>query len=141
MTMKSCTKCGDEKSLKEFHKDKRAKSGLQSQCKECTKEWYRSPVGKISLRKAHLKQQYSITLDEYDELLEKQEHCCAICGIHSSMANLGGGNHLAVDHNHDTGQIRGLLCATCNTGIGKFKESVATLQSAINYIQLWRSYA
>jgi hypothetical protein len=78
---------------------------------------------------------YKMTLEEYDALLSAQQSGCAICG---------GGPHggrsdarkkwLSVDHCHDTGRVRGLLCDNCNIGLGKFKENSALLQAAIEYL-------
>lgn len=132
--MKTCTKCGVEKHKKDFYKDSRSKLGLQSMCKGCFKLWQQSDVGKITARKAHLQQQYSITLDDYDNMLVEQNNCCAICSTSVKECDTGSGNHLAVDHCHDTGKVRGLLCASCNIMLGKAKDNIAVLKAAINYL-------
>ena len=64
-------------------------------------------------RAYHLKQTYGLTLEQYDEMLEQQGEVCAICG----EANLDG-KRLYVDHNHETGKVRGLLCLKCNNRLG-----------------------
>ena len=64
-------------------------------------------------RKYFLKQTYGLTLEQYDEMFEEQNGVCAICGGVNP-----DGRRLFVDHNHETGQIRGLLCVTCNARIG-----------------------
>lgn len=79
---------------------------------------------------ANLKRNYGITVNEYDEVLSAQGGVCAICGTDSPR----GKGRFSVDHDHDTGQVRGLLCTCCNTGIGMFEDSVANLASAINYL-------
>lgn len=61
-------------------------------------------------RERNLLRRYGITLDQYNEMLEKQEHSCGLCGRHESEFK----TRLAVDHNHVTGEIRGLLCSYCN---------------------------
>lgn len=70
-------------------------------------------------REYSLKYNYGITLDQYDELLEKQDHKCFICSRHKSEFKI----NLAVDHNHETGEIRGLLCTHCNQRVvGRMKD-------------------
>lgn len=156
--MKKCSKCGEEKDLKNFHKDKYNTDGFTYSCKDCRngvynkyysdnpekakeknllqkdnrKAYYSSVTGIVSSRRAHLKRMYGITLEEYNALLKKQDHKCAICkGYESSYRN----EVLSVDHNHDTGKIRGLLCNTCNRGLGLFKDNEENLINAINYLK------
>ncbi len=73
---------------------------------------------------------YGITLEQYNTLLLKQNHCCAICCRHESEYS----KRLSVDHCHKTGNIRGLLCTLCNTGLGVFKDDITNLASAISYL-------
>lgn len=73
--------------------------------------------------------QYGITEDEYDIILFEQEDKCAICGKHKNDFE----QSLCIDHIHETGEIRGLLCKQCNLGLGNFKDNVEVLQSAIKY--------
>lgn len=134
--MKQCSKCKIEKEKTEFYKEKRSKQGVQSMCKECFKKWQQSDIGKKTARKAHLSQQYKITLQEYDEMLEEQNYCCAICGTDVASCDKGSGNHLAVDHCHITNKVRGLLCASCNILLGKAKDNITILQSAISYLKM-----
>lgn len=75
-----------------------------------------------------LLRQFGITLETYELILKEQNGGCAIC---SKAEN---GRRLAVDHDHSTGVIRGLLCALCNTAIGKFHDDPALLRKAANYI-------
>lgn len=77
-----------------------------------------------------LRLRYGIGTDEYGALFAAQGGLCAIC-----RAECPTGRKLAVDHNHKTGEVRGLLCANCNQGIGKFKENRELLLSAINYLK------
>ncbi|HEC64952.1 MAG TPA: hypothetical protein ENI23_06655 [bacterium] len=72
---------------------------------------------------------YGITKKQYDAMLEQQNGLCAIC--RKKEIN----RRLAVDHNHATKQIRGLLCSLCNTALGKFDDSVNMLTRAINYLK------
>lgn len=73
---------------------------------------------------------YGITWEDYRQILDDQQGVCAICQIECST-----GKNLAVDHCHETGEVRGLLCSNCNTAIGKFKDSTKNLQRAIDYLQ------
>jgi hypothetical protein len=119
--MKYCSKCQTEKPLVEFAKNKTMADGRQSWCKECfaEKRWA---------------ERYGIlgfTRKDYEALREKQGGCCAICKRHESDM----GKRFDVDHCHDTGKIRGLLCASCNWGLGKFGDDEELLQAAINYLR------
>lgn len=79
-----------------------------------------------------LKKNFGITCEEYHAVLEKQNGCCAICfGIDEDVK-------LAVDHDHETGKIRGLLCRSCNVGIGHLKDSKTVLASALAYLEKWK---
>jgi hypothetical protein len=80
-------------------------------------------------RAAHLKIFFGITVAEYDLLFEKQGGVCAICKKVCST-----GHALSVDHCHETGVIRGLLCRRCNRGIGHFYDNSFLLQTAVNYL-------
>jgi ribosomal protein S17E len=81
-------------------------------------------------RKYRLKADYGITPEQYNTMLACQNNLCAICGKDQSQYN----QRFAVDHDHNTGKIRKLLCHRCNTGIGMLDENVSILQSAINYL-------
>lgn len=84
-------------------------------------------------RKQDLMEKYGITLEEYNSLLEKQDGGCAICG------NKESGNKkrkvLYVDHDHNTGKVRGLLCHYCNFGLGNFRDNTDYLKRAIAYLE------
>lgn len=97
---KKCSACKIIKSNLDFHKDKRSKTGLRSSCKDCN-------GGRG--REYSLKRLYGITLQEYDKILEQQNFSCALC-----KKPCPTGRNLAVDHDHETGQVRGLLCYHCN---------------------------
>jgi len=82
-------------------------------------------------RNRELLRNYGITIEEYNELLFKQNGCCAICGVHHLELN----RSLYVDHNHETGEVRGLLCLHCNSTLGYAKDSIVILENAIKYLQ------
>lgn len=85
-----------------------------------------------------LKRNYGITLVEYNEMLEIQEGLCAICGNPETSRDHRTKElrALAVDHNHDTGEVRGLLCGDCNTGIGLLQDDIELLLNAIDYLKM-----
>jgi hypothetical protein len=85
---------------------------------------------------AHRQKKYGITPEQFHSLILKQNNCCAICGKPETIKWRGKIKKLAIDHNHDTGKIRGLLCHFCNVGIGQFRDSLPLLQKAMDYIKL-----
>lgn len=74
-----------------------------------------------------MRSRYGITLDDYERMLEEQDGGCAICGRETDYP-------LYVDHCHEGGRVRGLLCATCNSGIGKFLDDPDLLVAAAAYL-------
>lgn len=81
-------------------------------------------------RNYHLLWHYGITYEDYQALLERQGGVCAICGKPPK-----DGRILDVDHSHNEGHVRGLLCSPCNVGIGHFEDKPQLLQAAIKYLQ------
>lgn len=77
---------------------------------------------------------YNITKEEYESLLERQNGCCAICEK-PQFELMGRIRYLGIDHNHETGKVRGLLCDICNRGIGYFKDDFRLITKAINYLK------
>lgn len=82
-----------------------------------------------------MKNVYGITLEEFEILEKSQEGVCAICKKTETWVRDGKVFRLSVDHCHDTGKIRGLLCKACNTGIGYFLHDPELLQAAIRYLK------
>lgn len=80
--------------------------------------------------KYRLKKNYGITTEDYNKMFEDQEGCCAICGKHQKDIN----KKLAVDHDHVTGKVRGLLCHKCNIGMGHFNDDINLLGIVIEYL-------
>ena len=78
-------------------------------------------------RATHLKGKYGITLEQYNEMHQAQDDCCKICNNKTDK--------LVVDHCHTTGEIRGLLCSTCNSAIGLLKEDPKVISNAIEYLK------
>lgn len=129
--MKVCKDCQTDKALSEFHNSKTSKDGKQAYCKPCQiVRIGKSPNQRANVRKATLKKLYGITPEDYDNLFKKQNGVCDIC----QLPELTKREYLCVDHDHNTGIVRGLLCYNCNTALGKFMDSKDNLRSAIHYL-------
>jgi len=143
--MKTCTGCGETRSVDEFYRHRRSRDGRQARCKECQKaytyEWRSRNPEKIREatrkryesrgRELQYQRLYGIGEAEVSRLREAQGDRCAICGRHGAESY----NGLHVDHCHGTGRVRGLLCHFCNTAIGKFDDNPALLRRAADYLE------
>lgn len=89
---------------------------------------------KLTNRKEKLKSRFKITVEEYDKLLKEQGNKCQICKTETT--NNKRFKRLVIDHDHNTGFIRGLLCHTCNSGLGSFKDKPALLVTAVEYLKI-----
>jgi hypothetical protein len=114
-TDKRCGACKQTLSKTEFYGDKRRIDGLQSRCKSC-----------------NVMVTHGITRNDYERMMEQQQGRCAICG--SKESKKGKTDAFQVDHNHYSGNVRGLLCFECNIGLGKFKDSPEMLKRAAEYL-------
>ena len=129
--MRLCKKCGHEKPLAAFNLNR--KHWHRWSCKECDKAAARASTKKYATKpgnrfRNHLKTRYGITPAQYEALLVTQDGVCAIC------QNPPITKRLAVDHCHETGRVRGLLCNPCNRGIGYLKDSTKLAQRAAEYL-------
>lgn len=77
---------------------------------------------------------YNLTKEEYGKLFNEQKGCCAICEKPQSELT-GRIKHLGIDHNHQTGKVRGLLCDVCNRGIGYLRDDIVLITKALNYLK------
>ena len=136
MKCKLCPKCGQSLSLDQFHKNKRQADGFQSSCKICHGEANKRSAKKNpdTAKRAALKYCFGMTLEKFAELEAKQNGLCAICFKPETRTHKGKTWRLSVDHCHKTGKVRGLLCAACNLMIGKARDEIAILESAISYL-------
>ena len=111
---------------------------LQRECKPCNKRrraaWWKSSLGKRSSANTKLKARFGITVEQFEAKLKEQDGKCLICGATQSVL----GHKLAVDHNHTTGKIRGILCKSCNIGIGNLKDSPILLRQAADYLERYK---
>lgn len=161
--MKKCSQCCVEKSKSEFSKASDRVSRVRSNCKACevirrkekyqadpqkhigyVRKWQTKNPEKVNqldkqrrqrrpahyrakARRLRLKQQYGLTEPQYRGMLQQQRNKCAVCGVLMARP--------CIDHCHDTGAIRGLLCIGCNTAIGSLKDSPTICRQAAAYLE------
>jgi hypothetical protein len=129
---KLCPKCGQIKEDIEFNRSSYSSSGLSSWCKDCNKEQCRKHNNSRQGQKNALKRnlsRYNLTIEEFDRLSEAQDNLCAICSKSEEYFP-----RLSVDHCHETGKVRGLLCNNCNRGLGLLGDNHETLKKASEYL-------
>ena len=146
METKICSQCHEEKPIDEFYKNKNTKDGYHGQCKSCMNannleyvRTHREIARKIENNYNHQHpekydkikhrarlRKYKITDEYFHGLLTSQGGVCAICGEP---------NPTCIDHNHKTGEVRGLLCQDCNFAIGVMRDDPDRLRSAANYLE------
>jgi len=152
-TLIACPQCQISKPITEFHKRRNRPKGFRLPCKKCANRaavakwkagkkikkppavsvynrYTSSEKGKRTLFCYRLKYAYGITIEQYEEMLALQNHQCAICA--TDFASLE--RRPCIDHCHETGVVRGLLCGNCNSALGKFKDSPEMLQRAMEYL-------
>ncbi len=146
---KRCPKCETIKPVADFASNRGNYDGLQGYCRPCavaqvtasrrkdptshresSKRWKRENPEKA--HDMHLRRTYGVTNGTYEALFTRQGGRCAICK--SSDAGVGGRLHL--DHCHATKRVRGLLCTSCNNGIGRFHDDPKLLREAADYLEL-----
>jgi hypothetical protein len=159
--VKRCSKCGELKPLTAFYRQETCRDGYRNDCEACfaarSKQWYlrnrehaiaqvkswqqanpervkatrnaSRPRRRAIDRDARLRRVFGLSADEYSAMLAEQGGGCALCGRAPSP-----GRSLHVDHNHETGVVRGLLCFRCNAGIGQFREDKIRLVNAAVYL-------
>lgn len=129
--MKFCSKCNTQKSHDHFYIKNKITNKLSSQCKKCIIKSSTEAMNKDPIRKKEkmLKYFYGISMDDYNKQFELQNGVCHICN--ENKYNIA----LCVDHCHETGKVRGLLCHGCNHVLGLFKDDANAFYQAIDYIQ------
>jgi len=151
--VRACSRCKAEKPLTEFYVRKGRPRG-DSHCKDCARAdgraghaknrersrakaaaWKAANPEKLDAvtRRNRLKA-YGLTPECYAEMFALQGGCCAMCGKHQSEES----RRLAVDHNHETGDVRALLCMNCNRTLGHAQESPELLRTAALYLEHFR---
>jgi hypothetical protein len=160
--VKRCKKCGESKPESEFYRAAGCRDGLRPECKACNlaakHKWYRANRQRAIersvawqranrdrynarmrvyrsartelAREEHLKRSFGLTLAEYEALLGGQGSACAICGDEPSPKRA-----LHVDHDHDSGAIRGLICMRCNNALGLLRDRLDVVFAAADYLE------
>jgi hypothetical protein len=136
--IKRCNGCNSSKSIQDFWKS-------QSLCIDCTKDRQKNRWGSRTPKKRleqHLKYKYSLTISELNEALEKQNNGCAICeeALPDLLVYNNRRRGYAIDHNHETGEFRGILCLKCNSMLGMALDSQELLKKAAVYLEERGSY-
>jgi hypothetical protein len=127
--MKTCTSCNATLPLTEFYPASKKPGHLRGDCKACHKAHRRANTDRRVKQNGRLQATYGITVERYEQMLEAQGGVCAICG-----EACVSGRKLAVDHDHATNKVRGLLCCNCNRALGLLKDSPARLRAAHQYL-------
>ena len=148
---KKCKTCDQEKELSAFAYLRGSPDRLRYQCRDCTKNYskrYWSENRQRYLPKMRADQwsprrvnyqlirNYGITLEQYERMFFEQDGKCAICGNPESHSDK---KRLAVDHDHQTGKVRGLLCNKHNRILGTLGDSVDELKRAIAYLEKFKN--
>ena len=117
-----CSQCGESKTREGFSKASSRKNGLQGVCKDCQRVNRR----KYPQQDSWLKRTYGISLNDLRRMEVEQDFACATCGKETK---------LYVDHCHESGDVRGLICHHCNTALGMAFDNIDTLKAMIKYLE------
>lgn len=148
---KKCSCCKKVKSWGDFYKRSDGYGdGLGSRCKKCVREaatesakrnpvgckkaqikYYKTAKGKLMRKKIELKRYYGLSIEDWDKMFAEQQGCCAICGKHQSELKRA----LEVDHNHQTGCVRKLLCGRCNRLVGSMENALELVDVVLDYLK------
>ena len=131
---KKCIKCKKLKAKDSFYFTSQTKKHVRGSCKDCDISSRRERLAKAppeQRRSVVLKNKYGITHDDFTIMLLAQNNCCKIC----KSSDPGVRGIFKVDHCHTTGKVRGLLCQSCNVGIGLFGDDTTILKNAIQYLE------
>ena len=158
--MKKCKKCGHVKPIDDFHKHSSCNGGVRQPCKQCRSKQFSAAYKQLTVaekaakiaqhmqwqkqncdksreinRRYKRKRAYGLTATGYSDLLTKQDGVCAICNQPETAKRRGTLMTLAVDHDHYTGIVRGLLCQRCNRAIGLLHDDYDILDKAAAYLR------
>ena len=146
--MKECTKCGKKKELESFYKG-------ETRCKDCVNEIRRAKykenpqkyITRVTkyrtenpekIRDTKLRQTYGVGTEYFDTKLKEQSEVCAGCGRNRKVLWRGKEVNMALDHDHNTKDPRGVLCVKCNRGLGLLEENIQTMQNLIEYLKKYQ---
>lgn len=126
-----CPTCKKNKPRTSFNKDNRSVRGFCWQCRVCVRKSRQSTYCAERQKIRNIKTKYKVTTEEI-KLLKKIVRC-DLCGKKVSWTPRAK-QVAAIDHCHDSNQVRGVLCKCCNTGLGKIGDTVATVKRALTYV-------
>jgi len=156
--VKNCPSCKQVKEDGEFYLSK-ASGKLCSYCKKCQSEKYKNYIDnnpaarqrrnkrsadyraingelvRYQIKNATYKKKYNVTYDFFLELLDKQEHKCAICEKKILCKRFNNHDRAVLDHCHSTGKVRAVLCHMCNAAIGLLREDKSLVKKALEYLE------
>lgn len=131
MITKTCNVCQETKPLDRFPKCKTCKDGHNNYCRSCKKKKpyeiaFQKKYRKQYYKNRYKKYEYGLSEEDYNKMILSQNRRCLICQSETD---------LCIDHCHQTGKVRGLLCANCNCGLGFFKDDINILTQAVEYLK------
>lgn len=140
MTIESkvCSSCKQRKPSGEFAVNRSRPDGLQSHCKKCFQDRYGKKNPERN-RRGHVLRYYGLKWDDYLAMLKAQNYACKLCG---KPLLVFGPDKLEVahpDHDHESGNVRGLLCHFCNSGMGYFRDDPMLLRAAAEYLEYFKA--
>jgi hypothetical protein len=142
---KKCAACKETKGLEEFYRYKPSRDGRNKWCRDCAlthKRLWRDK-NRLKVRREvyekSLLRNYGLTLAEYEQMFSAQDGLCAICGLPETALNRDGSiRRLHVDHDHETGMVRALLCSACNSVLGYIEAHPERVPHAMAYLDGWK---
>lgn len=139
---KICKRCEQTKPKESFSPHRGSRDLLHAWCKPCSAEYRRTqPQPSLeTIRANYLKREYNLTVEEYQAKFDAQDGVCAICKRPEKLFDKRANRlrHLAVDHDHETGQVRDLLCASCNQAFGNMEENPDLIRALLEYGKKWK---
>ncbi len=127
-TSKVCPGCNEDKPMDQYYPQPNRADGYRVYC---------IPCNSAQNERHRFKRQYGLTLELYHIILEEQNNKCACCGTPIYKRTESPSKKLTahVDHDHETGRVRGLLCGTCNSGIGHLGDNQEGIERALEYVK------
>lgn len=135
-----CSSCNQSKPLSAFGKNNQRPNGRSVWCVLCRNKHARKRYTKLpqeQRRDARLRSRYGISFLDYVRMYESQGGCCAACREPADAITEDGQLPLRVDHDHTTGEVRGLLCHGCNSAIGYMNDDPTRLEKAAEYLRTY----
>lgn len=149
MSGKTCARCKEHLPHENFCRNKQQKDGYDVYCRSCRGKMMATPEHRATQRAWHhknkiqvshklMEKKYGMSWEDYTKLYEAQGGRCKICGTDKGGLPKKLDSHIerfAIDHDHHTGEVRGLLCNRCNRAIGMFEDNPELLNNAVKYLQ------